>query len=373
MQIGKKKFIACLIVAFLSGGAVMGGVSAMAGGNDKEDKYDKLDELYKYIDSSYYEEADMEDLMEGAYKGFVSGLGDPYSSYMTADEFENWMSNLQGEYSGIGVTFTQDREGNYVVVSVTKGSPAEAAGLKAGDILLQADGKTYDDMDLFADAIRGEEGTKVKVTYSRDNVETTVEITRKNIVQHSVEHEMIDEKTAYINITSFIDNTSEDFTKALEDVEKQGAEKLILDLRDNGGGLLNACIAVADEFLDKGPVVYVEDKNKKRDSYDAKDGKTQLETVVLVNENSASAAEILAAALQDNGFTVIGKTTFGKGVIQSTIKLDDGSALKLTIMQYFSPEGKAINKKGVTPDVIIENQEGTENDAQLDKAKELLK
>lgn len=373
MRIGKFKFIALLVAAFVAGAVVMGGATAFLGSSDSDADYGKLDELYRYIDANYYDEYDKEALLDGACKGLVAGLEDPYSSYMNKDEYENWLLNLQGEYSGVGITFTQDFEGNYVVISVNKNSPAMKAGIETGDILIAVDGEYYDDMDLFADAIRGEEGTKVKLTYIRDNKENTIEMTRKKIEQYSVEYEMIDETTAHIKLTSFIENTAEEFAEALEAVKAKGAEKLVLDLRDNGGGLLNACIDVADEFLDEGVVVYVEDKNGKRDEYLAEDGKTGLETVVLVNENSASAAEILAAAMQDNGYELVGKTTFGKGVIQSTINLDDGSALKLTIMQYFAPDGDAINKKGVAPDHKVTDNDKTEKDEQLDKALELLK
>lgn len=375
MQISKKKFIALMIVAFMAGGAVTGGIGMFAGGAGRSaDKdFDKLEDIYNYIEKTYYEEPDMDKLMDGAYKGFIDALDDPYSSYMTKKEYDSWMTNVESEYSGVGITFSMDMDGNYVVVGVTKDSPAEDAGIKAGDILLKVDGKTYDDMDIFAAAIRGEEGTVVKLTYSRDDKEKTVSITREKITQHSVYDEMLDDATAYIAISSFIDNTADDFRDALSKAEKKGATKLILDLRNNGGGLLTSCIDVADEFLDKGTVVYVEGRTGKREEYEAKDGKTDLETVVLVNENSASAAEILAAAMQDNGFELVGKTTFGKGVIQSTVELDDGSAIKWTIMQYFSPKGNVINKKGVTPDHMVDIPEKGEKDTQLEKAKELLK
>lgn len=375
MQISKKKFTVCLITAALVGSIITSGVLGikvnLSGGAD--DKYTKMDSLYQYIDSSYYEEVDMDVLMEGAYKGFVEALGDPYSSYMTAEEYANWMTNIEGEYSGIGVTFTQDQEGKFIVISVEKESPAEKAGMKSGDIITKVNDKTYDNMELLANDIKGKEGTNVKISYMRDGTETTVEITRKKIVQHSVSHEMIDSKTGYINITSFMDNTYEDFKAALDDVESKGAQKLILDLRDNGGGLLTSCINVADEFLDKGIVVYVEGRDQEKKEYKSKNGKTGLETIVLVNENSASAAEILAAALKDNGFKLVGQTTFGKGVIQSTVELKDGSALKWTIMQYYSPKGNVINKKGVTPEFIVENDDNIDKDEQLEKAKELLK
>lgn len=375
MQISKSKFIVCLITAALVGSILTSGALGIKvtlfGGTD--DKYAKLERLYQYIETSYYEEVDMDVLMEGAYKGFVDALEDPYSAYMTAEEYADWMTTIEGEYSGIGVTFTQDKEGNFLVISVEKESPAEKAGMKAGDIITKVNDKTYDNMDILANDIKGKEGTSVKITYLRDGKETSVDIIRKKIVQHSVSHEMLDDKTGYISITSFVNNTYDDFMKALADVESKGAEKLILDLRDNGGGLLTSCINIADEFLDKGIVVSVEGRNQEKKDYKSKNGKTDLETVVIVNENSASAAEILAAALKDNGFKLVGQTTFGKGVIQSTIEMNDGSALKWTIMQYFSPNGSVINKKGITPEFIVENDNNADKDEQLEKAKEILK
>ena len=183
---------------------------------------------------------------------------------------------------------------------------------------------------------------------------------------------MLDDSTGYISISSFIESTGNDFKKALKDIEDKGAKNLVLDLRDNGGGLVDAAVEVADQFLDEGVVAYVEDKNKNRNDYDAEDGKTDLNTVVLVNENSASASEILAAALQDNGFKLVGQNTYGKGVIQSTAELSDGSAIKLTIMQYFSPDGNKIHKKGVKPDYEVKNEEDSSTDAQLEKALSLF-
>lgn len=374
MQISRKKFIAVIVAAFLAGGVLNGGVFALSSGQSgyDKDKYAKLDEVYQQLDENYYKEADDDALMDGACKGLVEALGDPYSAYMTETEYKNWANSLQGEYSGIGVTFTKDKSGQYIVLLVQENSPAASAGIEVGDIILKVDGKTYDSLDLMANAIKGKEGSEVEVTYQHDGEEKTVTLTRKKIEQHSVSSEMLDDKTAYINITSFISNTSDDFKDALEEAESAGADKLVLDLRDNGGGLLTSCIEVADEFLDEGVVVYVEGKDKKRSEYTAEDGKTDIETVVLVNENSASAAEILAAALQDNGFKLVGQTTFGKGVIQSTVKFDDGSAIKLTIMQYFSPKGNVIHEKGVTPDYEITNPEDGKEDLQLKKALELL-
>ena len=387
-MIGKRKFILCLVAAFLVGAAVTGGVAAVVSGgafgyvrvakSDYDDmaevyeRYGKLNSLYDAVETSFYKDVDEEDMMEGAYKGLIAGLGDPYSSYMTEEEYETWKNTATGEYSGVGVTFTQDADGKFVIVSVEKDSPAEEAGLREGDIISAVDDKKYDDLDVIGNAIRGSEGTEIKITYLRDGKKNSVTMEREKIVQHSVEHEMLEGDIGYISISSFIESTGDDFAKALDDLEDRGAKGLILDLRDNGGGLVNSCIEVADEFLDEGVVVYVEDREGNRTDYDAEDGRTDLETVVLVNENSASASEILAAALQDNGIEIVGETTYGKGVIQSTVQLEDGSALKLTVMQYFSPDGNAINEKGVTPDRKVADDEDTGVDEQLEEALELF-
>ena len=336
------------------------------------ERFGKLDQLYDKITSSFYKEVDEDAMMEGAYKGLVAGLNDPYSSYMTAEEYETWVATATGEYSGVGITFTQDEDGNFVVVSVTDDSPAADVGIREGDIIKTVDGQEYSDLDVIGNAIRGEEGSEIEITYIRDGEEKSVTMTREKITQHSVKHRMLDGNIGYISISSFIETTGEDFSQALKELEEDGAQGLVLDLRDNGGGLVDACVQVADEFLDEGVVVYVEDRDGNRTDYDAKDGKTDLKTVVLVNENSASASEILAAALQDNGFEIVGQTTYGKGVIQSTAQLEDGSALKLTIMQYFSPDGNAINEKGVTPDHQVANEENSGEDAQLDEALSLF-
>lgn len=388
MEIKNKRLVIYVVAAFLAGAAVTGGAcAAVFNGalgyvkvsksqyddmSEVYERYGKLDQLYDTITSSFYKEVDEDAMMEGAYKGLVAGLNDPYSSYMTAEEYETWVATATGEYSGVGITFTQDEDGNFVVVSVTDDSPAADVGIREGDIIKTVDGQEYSDLDVIGNAIRGEEGSEIEITYIRDGEEKSVTMTREKITQHSVEHRMFDGNIGYISISSFIETTGEDFSQALKELEEDGAQGLVLDLRDNGGGLVDACVQVADEFLDEGVVVYVEDRDGNRTDYDAKDGKTDLKTVVLVNENSASASEILAAALQDKGFEIVGQTTYGKGVIQSTAQLEDGSALKLTIMQYFSPDGNAINEKGVTPDHQVANEENSGEDAQLDEALSLF-
>lgn len=372
MQVGKKKFAACVAAAFLAGVAVAGGITVFAVNSNGEDKYAKLEELYEAVEESYYMDADESDMLEGACKGLIEGLDDQYSSYMTAEEYESYEASAIGEYSGVGITFAEESDRNYIVVEVVKNSPAEKAGIKPGDSLITVDGKAYDDMELMAADIRGGEGTSVKVGYIRDGKENEVKMTREKIVQHSVQHKMLDDNTGYISISSFIESTYDDFRSALDEIEEAGAVNLVLDLRNNGGGLVDSSVKIADEFLDEGVVVYVEDKSGNRQEYSVEEGKTKLKAVILVNENTASASEILAAALQDNGLSVVGQKTFGKGVIQSTTRFDDGSALKLTVMQYFSPKGSKIHEQGVTPDYIVKNEKDSEDDKQLEKALSLF-
>ncbi len=375
MQIKKRNFILILVGVFFAGLIVMGAICATIlhspGFALKSD--DKLAELKGYIDEYYLNDYDEQDLINGAYEGYVSGLGDPYSAYMTKEVYESWMISATGNYSGVGITFSESETGNFEIISVNPGSPAEKAGVEPGDLILMVDDKTYTDSDIMAAAIRGEKGTDVKLNLSHEGKEKEITMTRDDIIVHSVTSEMLDDNIGYIKIDSFIDNTGEDFSEALDKFEAEDTKGLIVDLRNNGGGLVDESVEIADEFLDEGVVCYVEDKIGKTDTYDAVDGRTKIPTVVLINGESASASEILAGALKDNGFELVGTKSFGKGVIQSTIEMDDGTALKLTIMQYLSPDKHKIHKNGIKPSVEIEDDEDTEEDEQLKKAEELLK
>lgn len=385
IRIRRSLFIVFIVGAFLLGLCVMGSVLLVKGYgpsstssdgttiNGTLNGEDKFKVLETYVDQYYLDDYNEAEMMESAYKGYIDGLGDPYSAYMDPKEYDSFMATATGSYSGVGITFSEDENGNYVVLEVSSGSPAEKAGIKAGDYLLTVDGNEYDNIDTMAADIRGEKGTEVVLEYSRGKDVKKVTLVRDEINQESVDYEMMDGDIGYIRISSFIEQTGADFDKALKAVQKKGAKGLVLDLRDNGGGLVDESIDVADEFLDKGVVCYTEDKDGNTNSYDAKDGKTDIKTVVLINENSASASEILAGALKDNGFTIVGTKSFGKGVIQSTIELQDGSALKLTIMQYLSPDKHVIHKKGIKPDIKVKDKEKTDADEQLDKALEIVK
>lgn len=375
MYISKTKYIISLAAVFVLGicGSAAGFFATGHTQKASPADDDKLAEIQEYIDTYYLDEYDSDALAEGMYKGYVQGLEDPYSVYMDSEEYDSWKATATGDYSGIGVTFTEDDKGRYVILSVAPDSPAERAGIKEGDFILTVNGNEYEVSDVMAAEIRGKEGTEVTLEIYRNGEKKEYRITREKITTKSVEAEMLDDKTGYIKISSFVNSTGEDFERELKNIEKKGAESLILDLRDNGGGLVDQCVSVADQFLDEGVVCYVQDKNGNSETYDAEDGKTDLKTVILVNENSASASEILAAALQDNGYEIVGKNTFGKGVIQTTIEMSDGSALKLTIMEYLSPDKHKVNKVGVKPDYKVQDKESTDTDEQLEKAESLLK
>jgi len=384
IKIRKSLFIVCLVGAFILGICLAGAFTMVKGGNNMASSSpgvsssgsitsdEKFNTLKSYVDQMFLYDYDENEMNEGAYRGYIEGLDDVYSAYMSAEEYESFLASATGSYSGVGITFSEDDKGNFVVVQINSSSPASKSNIKEGDYLLTVDGKEYSDIELMAGAIRGEEGTEVTLEYYNGEEIKKETLVRQKINVESVDYKMLNGDTGYIQVSSFINNTSEDFDKALDAVTKKGAKKLVLDLRGNGGGLVDECVEIADEFLDEGVVCYTEDKYGKTSSYDAENGKTDIKTVVLIDGNSASASEILAAALKDNGFEIIGEKSFGKGVIQTTVELQDGSALKLTIMQYLSPNKNVINKKGVKPDIKVKDKESTKTDEQLDKALEVL-
>lgn len=337
-------------------------------------KYSKLEQIYSYIDANYYTDIDEDKLMEGAYSGLVKALDDPYSSYMSKDKYKEWNSDISGEFGGIGVTFTEDDKGDFLIVSVIDDTPAYKAGIRAGDIIEAVDGKTYDDMNDIVAVIRGKEGTSLKLKYKRDNKEKTVTIVRDTIQIESVKSEIRKDNIGYIRISSFIETTAEDFKKVLSEMESAKVKGMVIDIRNNGGGLVNEGLEVADELLGKCTLVcYVDNKGNKTYSYSDKD-KTDIPYVLLVDGATASTSEILTAAVKDNnGGKIVGTKTFGKGIIQNTSQFKDGSALKLTVMQYLSPDGSEIHKKGVKPDYVVKLKKNDDTDYQLNKALELLK
>ncbi len=320
---------------------------------------EKIGLLTDFISENYYEEVDIEDLRNGLFTGLFDNL-DVYSQYYTEEEYNDLMeSQVEGTYCGIGAGLQQDEETNAVtVIRVYDDSPALEAGLMVGDIIYQADDYTATDMELddLVSHIRGEEGTSVHLVIYRDGEEMEFDIVRRSMSYETVAYDMLEDNIGYLEITEFTEATVEQFEKALDALGEQGMEALIIDLRYNPGGVLDAVCEIADDILPAGLIVYTEDRNGSRVDFSSSDDRSlAVPLAVLVNGSSASASEILAGAVQDREAGVlIGTTTFGKGVVQSIRALSDGSAVKLTTQRYFTPGGTCIQGIGITPDVEIE-------------------
>lgn len=341
------------------------------------DVEEKIEELNRYVEQYYLFDYDEEDVETGIYKGLLAGLGDVYTGYYTPEEYASFMESSNGAYSGIGAMLQQDyTTGIITVVRAFSGSPAEEAGLKTDDILYMVKGEevTGKDLTLVVTDLKGEEGTDVDISILRGRDILELSITRRHIEVPTVEYEMLEADIGYIAITEFDDVTDEQFMSALDDLESHGMKRLVIDLRNNGGGLVDVTCAILDRLLPEGLIVYTEDKYGKRleEKSDAEhyfDG----EMAVLVNGNSASASEIFAGAIKDYGVgTLIGTQTFGKGIVQSLFPLSDGSALKITVSRYYTPAGNNIHEVGITPDIILEPDPESEEDVQLQKAIEVL-
>lgn len=354
------------------------------GGFVTNDMIKKIDSLVETIRKDYFlEEVSDEDLENGLYKGLFEALGDPYSEYYTLQEYMELMQGSEGIYYGIGAYVSLDSETNLPKISgVFKNSPAEEAGLRANDLIYMIDGElTYGESLSEAVArIKGEEYTTVVITVVRDGEQLELTATRRKVENPTVESEMLEGGMGYLQITEFDDVTTNQFLTAMDGLYRSGMKGLILDLRANPGGNLSTVVQIAQNLLPEGIIVYTEDKEGNRRTYRSKgDKEITIPLVVLVDMNSASASEILAGAIQDYGKgTLVGTTTFGKGIVQSVSQNKDGSAIKLTISGYFTPNGRNIHKVGIEPDVICEFDGSlyynVENpvDTQLEKAKEVL-
>ena len=344
----------------------------------------KLSVIRNKIDQEYIGEIDENDLIEGAIKGYVSGLNDEYTEYLTVDEMSSFTEDIEGEFVGIGVYITKDTENNTILVYGTiPDSPAQEAGLKTGDIITSVDGVECngDDYDTITNSIKGMEGTKVTIGILRDGEELSFEIERKTVEVKHVTSQKLENNIGYIYISSFEGDVSSQFEEAYNDLANQGITSLIIDIRNNGGGIVDESLDIAEMMTDKGQTLLIEsDKNGEEEVIKAEKDKTiTMPIVLLVNEYSASASEILAGILKENveNATLIGNTTYGKGVIQTLYPLTDGSGIKITTNEYFTPNHNTINKIGVEPDIKVDDYLflGTldlENDTQIKRAMEEL-
>lgn len=331
----------------------------------------------------YNDDIDKAELQKWLIKGYVQGLGDPYSVYYDEAETQSLMESTSGEFGGIGVVIQQDIDTMVMTfTNVYAESPGEKAGLKDGDILYKVDGEdvTGQELDTVVSKIRGQKGTKVEITVYRKNTleEYSCTVTRDIIEVTTVAYEMKEDNIGYIIVSGFEQVTYKQFEEAIKDLNEQGMEKMIVDLRDNPGGNLSTVCEMLDLILPEGTIVYTEDKNNVREVITSDDKKQmQIPMAVLINGNSASASEIFAGAIQDYEMgTLVGTTTYGKGIVQNIYSLGDGTSLKLTTSEYFTPNGRNIHGIGIKPDIEVKYEYDAENptvDNQLQAAMKHLK
>lgn len=343
----------------------------------------KLSYLKKLIDETYLHDVKEKDLNEGIYKGYVEGLGDQYSAYYDKKETKELTESLDGSFSGIGAVMTQDASSGVITITrVYDDSPAKKAGIKTGDILYRVEEKTVTgkDLDKVVSWIKGKKGTKVNLTLLRGTNSDKIKVTatRDVINVETVKYKVLENQIGYISISEFDSVTGAQFAKALKQLQKKNIEGLVVDLRNNPGGSLSTVCDILDSILPKGLIVYTKDKNGKKEEYTSDEKhRLNLPMSVLVNGQSASASEIFAGAVQDHDKAeIIGTQTYGKGVVQNLFDLKDGTCVKLTTSEYFTPKGRNIDGKGITPDVKIEykyNAKDPKADNQLDKAVSVVK
>lgn len=387
-----KGILTGIVVTILAGALAVAGIGAVTGTRlmfiDKsavrgsgpiltDEAVNKISELDAYINMYYYDETDPDALRNGMYEGFLSGIGDRYSEYYTAEAYQQTQVSMMGEYYGIGAGLQQDKE--TMVVSIKKvyeGTPSDAAGLREGDVILSVDDTDATSMDVtdLVLLIRGEAGTTVHLEIYRESTAEylSFDVERADVTLPSVSHEMLENGIGYIRIESFEKATATQFEEALHELESQGMEKLMIDLRYNGGGLVNSVVDILDLILPEGLLVYIEDKNGNRSEYHS-DAERYISypMVVLINGESASASEIFAGAIKDYEYgTLIGTKTFGKGIVQTVFPLSDGDAVKLTTAKYFTPNGNYIHEVGIEPDLELKYEyldpEGEEYEMQYD-------
>lgn len=347
----------------------------------------KLLYLKDEIQTSYYKDVKDQSLLDGAIKGMFEAVGDPYTAYYDADQFQAYMEQVQGSYVGIGVVVGLNEDNKVTVVSAIDGSPGKKAGLLSGDLIVKVNGDDVTGLNLeqVVSKIKGDAGTSVVLEIEREGSAKLIEkeITREEIVLNSVDSMLLEDNIGYITITQFETNTAKEFKEHLDKLQSANIKGLILDVRDNPGGMMDTVVQIVDQLIGESVIVYTEDKAGKKEIMSSEEkSKIDLPMVVLINEGSASASEIFAGALQDTGAaTVVGATSFGKGIVQRMSEIGDGTGYKITVSEYFTPNGRNIHGKGIEPDVPVEmsqkaRYEGDfdiKDDVQLNKAIEIMR
>lgn len=380
-RINKNKFILFILTLFLLASVFTGATAAqeedaapledavqeeIESDNQEYSKANAFQDIMYLLQNYYVEDVEFDTLVEGAIEGMLNKV-DRYSYYMSAEEYEEMQTEYEGKYGGIGIVITT-RDNKLTIVSPIKNTPGESADLKAGDIITAIDGKDTADMSQMkaVDMMKGEPGTDVVLTIRRgDDEPFDVEITRADIEVPYVESEMKTDEIGYISLSQFIEEVGPKLQTAVEDLKEQGAKGIILDLRNNPGGLLDESVDVSSVFLDEGEIVSIRQRNDEERVLEVNkeiNSDTEIPLIILINKGSASASEIVAGAMQDyDRAEILGTTSFGKGVVQSVIPLKDDSAVSLTTARYFTPKGENINEKGIEPDIKVElDQEAVE-------------
>ncbi len=361
----KRLWVTCLASAVLA--ALLGGGLSLYWAS-RATPLGKVWSIVNLIDKTFYEPVDREEAFEGAFQGAVSSLGDPYSVYMNADEWKEYLIRTSGEYTGIGITIDV-REDLVRIAEPMIGTPAEKAGLKANDVILKVDGEPVKNSDDVASKIRGPADTPVTLVILRENETFETTIVRKPIMVPAVSSQLLENHIGLIQLMSFNEHSYSETKSALDTLRAQGAEAMILDMRYNGGGFVDQCLGIAELFVPKGTVVSLRYKDRPEQVSSSSGEGLEMPLVVLVNGGTASASEILGGAIQDRrAGTLVGTQTFGKGLVQSIFYLPDQSVVKITTAEYLTPNGRKIHGEGLTPDVSIQG-----DDEQMAKAVQLLK
>lgn len=372
-----KTIIAVLLIAIISSISTLGLIYYALGFNEQGfSNLMRFITAYRFIETKYVNDTDDVKLIDGAIDGMVKSLNDPHSNYLSPKMYKTLMEQTEGSFAGIGVVMGMDNEQKIHIVGIMENSPGQKAGLQEGDEILAVDGVPVTQMafDEVAAHVRGQAGTDVVLTIMRDNANQDITITRDNIKLKTVGHKMLDNNIGYIQIVSFSEDTANEFNEAYNDLKNQGMKALVLDLRNNPGGLLTTCVEIAQKLVPKGEIVSIVDKQGNKETYTSSLEAPEYPLVVLINKNSASASEILSGAIQDTkAGTIIGNTSYGKGSVQTILPMFEDDAVKLTIAKYYTPSGRSIDGTGITPDIEINLDENATSDTQLDKALEVLK
>jgi carboxyl-terminal processing protease len=366
---GPKKLVLLLLVLTI----LLTPIASIAESNlASETDLDYFLKVKNLIEKNYYIKPSEKELMEGAIKGLFWGL-DENSNYYTKEEFEMLLEDISGDFVGIGV-YIKEEEGSIIIESPIEGGPAQKAGVKMGDKIVSVDGKNIKGMSTpeVIDLMKGEPNTKVKLGIEREKKPMTLEVKREIITINPVEYKILKDNIGYIKINQFNQHTYDNLVPVLSKFYKENISNIVIDLRDNPGGLLDEVVEILGLFIPEGPIVHIKYRGDIERTYYSKLKKPKYKLAVLINENSASASEIFAGAVQDTKVgTIVGVPSYGKGTVQQIVPLPNGDGMKLTIAEYLTPNKRSIHKKGIKPDIIVENKDDTK-DTQLEKAIEAL-